>query len=277
MYLPIISVIVPCYNQGEFLEEALSSVLNQTSPNWECIIVNDGSCDSTSSVATLFINKDSRFSYIENDGNQGLAVSRNVGIRASRGCYILPLDADDKIGERYIEKALEYYKNFPETKVVYSRAKLFGLENKEWILPEYNFESMIWTNCLFCSSVFLRKDFDKTNGYNQNMRYGFEDWDFWLSVLTPESKVHRIDDVLFYYRKKTYSMSSDTYRHLNDAYVQIHDNHPELYAPYYRQIIAIKRGEVVQKEFYQNILHSKSYILGNILLKPFFKLISMLK
>lgn len=274
---PIVSIIIPCYNQGEFLAEALDSVLEQTYENWECVIVDDASTDGSLAVAKRYAERDARFIYIEHQCNHGLSITRNTGIKASRGKYILPLDADDKIADRYLEKAVEYFSRFPDTKVVYSKARLFGAVNKEWILPDYSFDTLIWTNCLFCSSFFSRKDYDKTTGYNPNMKYGFEDWDFWLSLLEPDSKVHRIDEVLFYYRKKNYSMSNDTYNHIKEAYTQIHDNHPELYAPFYRHIIEIKREEVIQREFYLNILHSRSYKLGHMILKPLNRLFSIFK
>lgn len=274
---PLVSIIVPCYNQEEFLAEALDSVLEQTYENWECVIVDDASTDGSLAVAKRYAERDARFIYIEHQCNHGLSITRNTGIKASRGKYILPLDADDKIADRYLEKAVEYFSRFPDTKVVYSKARLFGAVNKEWILPDYSFDTLIWTNCLFCSSIFSRKDYEETIGYNPNMRYGFEDWDFWLSLLTPGSKVHRIDEILFYYRKKDYSMSNDTYNHRKEAFAQIHDNHPELYAPFYRHIIEIKRAEVIQREFYLNILHSKSYKLGHMILRPINKLYSLFK
>ena len=93
-----ISVIVPCYQQGEYLSETLNSVLNQTYPYWECIIVNDGSTDNTKEVAALFCQKDNRFHYIEKE-NQGPSIARNTGINASQGEFILPLDADDIIAQ----------------------------------------------------------------------------------------------------------------------------------------------------------------------------------
>lgn len=105
---PLISIIVPCYNQAEYLDECLQSVLDQTYYNWECIIVNDGSSDNTEIVAQQWLNKDGRFKYSAKE-NAGLSLARNTGIANTNGEFILPLDADDKIGKDYCTKAIEVF------------------------------------------------------------------------------------------------------------------------------------------------------------------------
>ena len=91
---PLISVVIPAYNAGQFLDETLESVLSQTYENWECIIVNDGSTDNTESVAKKWCEKDSRFR-LTNKENGGLSSARNWGIKESKAEYIAFLDADD--------------------------------------------------------------------------------------------------------------------------------------------------------------------------------------
>ncbi len=118
MQLPKVSIIVPCYNQADYLPEALGSVLQQTCEQWECIVVNDGSEDTTEEVAQQWVKKDARFKYI-NIPNGGLSNARNTGIEAASGIYILPLDSDDKLGENYLELALDAFNSEPKLKVVY--------------------------------------------------------------------------------------------------------------------------------------------------------------
>ncbi|MFV8358229.1 glycosyltransferase family 2 protein, partial [Flavobacterium sp. XS1P32] len=89
---PQVSIIVPCFNQAQYLSEALKSVLEQTYENWECIIVNDGSPDDTKQIAQKWVEKDSRFKYIFKE-NGGLSSARNEGINYAKGTFILPLDA----------------------------------------------------------------------------------------------------------------------------------------------------------------------------------------
>src|SRR5690554_3213021 len=99
---PLISIIVTCYNQASYIDETLNSVLNQTYQNWECIIVNDGSTDTTEEVVSKWLKKDNRFQYIAST-NKGVSNARNVGIEKAMGTYILPLDGDDVFGTHYVE------------------------------------------------------------------------------------------------------------------------------------------------------------------------------
>ena len=145
---PLISVIIPCYNQGNYLAETLDSVSSQTYPYWECIIVNDGSDDNTEQVAQEYIKKDSRFIYLSQE-NKGLSAARNYGILNSNGQYILPLDSDDLIAPTYLERAINAFANDSTVKIVYCRAKLFGKQTGEWLLPKYSLEKMLGVNCIF--------------------------------------------------------------------------------------------------------------------------------
>ena len=228
-----VSIIVPCYNQGNFLSETLNSVLNQTYSNWECIIVNDGSTDNTEIIAESFMQKDKRFFYIYQK-NAGLSSARNTGIKESNGNFILPLDSDDKIAPQYIEQAIYAFKANYNLKLVYCRVELFGKAKGEWILPKYSLERMLGRNCIFCSAIYKKEDFIRVGGYNSNMKYGFEDWDFWLSLLEDDGEVLQLDEILFYYRirKKSMLRSLDNEK-LSFLRKQIWENHKNLYSKYF--------------------------------------------
>ncbi len=103
---PYISIIIPCYNTAQFLEETLRSVQNQTYKDWEAIVINDCSTDVSKSIITSFLS-DPRFIYLENEINSGVAVSRNRGIKIARGEMISFLDSDDYWAPDKIEKQLE--------------------------------------------------------------------------------------------------------------------------------------------------------------------------
>ena len=270
-----VSIIVPCYNQAQFLSQCLDSILAQTYTDSECIVVDDGSCVNSFDLAKEYCRKDSRFKCIHQE-NQGPSVARNNGILQSKGEFILPLDADDKIAETYLEKALLIFETQPDVKLVYSQAELFGDVNELWQLPPYSYEELLWGNMIFCSALYRRRDYDKTNGYNPNMKNGLEDWDFWLSFLLPLDKVYQIEEVLFYYRKKEFSRTKFVEKNEQLLLRDVYNNHKELYAPYLSDIIffhnvhsinecivsdAIQKGE-------DNIRSTKAYRLGKILLKP---------
>ena len=225
----IVSIIVPCYKQACYLPEALQSVLSQTFQDWECIIVNDGSPDKTEEVARQFITADSRIKYIYQE-NQGVSATRNNAVAHSTGKYILPLDADDIIMPTYLQKAVDYLESHPECNIVTCKAKMFGAMNKNWVFDDYDYSELKWKNTIMNSSVFRREDFDRTSGYNVNMVHGYEDWEFWITLLNENSKVHRLDEFLYYYRKAKNSRNINAYRHDKELSEQIVMNHLDLYS-----------------------------------------------
>lgn len=229
------SIIVPCYNQENFLAETLQSVQNQTLKNWECIIVNDGSTDSSEQIINEFCAQDSRFIKI-NQANKGLAATRNNGIMAASGTYILPLDGDDKIGADYLELALHEFQKNPQLKLVYAQAEFFATKNEYWPLPEYTYRRILFVNCIYCSAIFRKSDYLKTEGYDVNMRHGYEDWEFWLQLLSPEDQVYRLNSVQFYYRQRDQSMISflNEKNKRRDMETYIMEKHREKYPPLLR-------------------------------------------
>lgn len=262
--------------QAEFLAETLDSVLSQTYPNWECIIVNDGSPDNTEEVALGYEQKDSRFKYFYKV-NGGLADARNFGIKHSKGEYVLPLDSDDKIDSTYIEKALNVFDHNPETKLVYCQAELFGIETGLWDLPKYNYQQLLRYNHIFCSCVYRRKDYDKTKGYNTNMTYGYEDWDFLISLLSPTDLVYQIEEPLFFYRTKEVSMITKLSGKASQMILQMMFNHADLYKDSMDLMVNYWAEGVDYKEECRKVRSSYAYRLGKFLLKPFRRLYSIIK
>lgn len=267
MNKPIISIIVPCYNQSLYMRETLDCLKKQTLTNWECIIVNDGSTDNTLEIANEYVKSDFRFRLVDKP-NGGLADARNAGIKASHGKYILPLDSDDLIEATYTKKAVDYLECHSDVKLVYSRAKFFGDRNEEWLLPEYNYEKLLFVNQIFCSCVYRRSDYDKTEGYNTNMIYGLEDWNFLLSLLDKDSKVYQIPEILFFYRKHGTSMISNTKIHRDELYNRIVANHIDLYSPYLYKIISNEPEIIALRSEIESLRKSKPFRLGRFLLAP---------
>jgi len=203
---PKVSIVIPCYNHGKFIKDCVFSVLEQTYDNFEIIIVNDGSTD-------IFTNNLLRNHFepkirVIHTANQGLALARNTGIRDARGEYILPLDADDKIGTTYLEKAVSLLDKAPNLGIVYCYAELFGDRSGKFNLPAFSAKNILLDNMIFCSAFFRKTDWEYVGGYNKNMRYGWEDWDFWLSILELNRDVIRIPEVLFFYRTHANSMTT---------------------------------------------------------------------
>lgn len=257
---PLVSVIIPCYNQGKYVCETLDSVRRQTFKDFECIIVNDGSTDDSTTKIKSFCDKDDRFKLIDKV-NEGVSVARNIAIRNSRGQYILPLDSDDLIAPEYLEKTVNVFKNSPNVKVVYTDTEFFGAKHGLFKLPEYNFQRLLVRNILVCTAMFKRDDFDKTIGYNPNMNSGLEDWDFWITFLNDNDLVMKISEPLFFYRIKSSSRNCLSAREYGLLRKRIWENHKDKYANIYM--------EPKESEEYLEIYNSKEYKLGQLLLSPF--------
>lgn len=205
---PLVSVIVPAYNVGPYVRDTLNSVLEQTYSNWECIIVNDGSTDNTRQVIEAFIAQDPRFKLIDIP-NSGVCVARNTAVDHAHGTYILPLDGDDKIADTYIERCVAVVVQFPETKLVYCKAAFFGEKEGPWDLPVFNYDDLLLYNHIFCTALFRKEEFLAAGGYDKRLIHGWEDWDLWIKFLDRDAKVVRIEEVLFYYRIKNISRSTN--------------------------------------------------------------------
>lgn len=205
---PKISIIIPCYNQAQYLDECLQSVVDQTYQNWECIIVNDGSNDHIEDVAQKWLNTDQRFVYIS-QRNQGVSAARNKGIEISTGYYILPLDADDKINNDYIALAIQAFAENTNLKLVYCDAKKFGNESGHWNLKKFSLLRLSRDNMIFCSAIYKREDWESSGGYDINMKTGLEDWEFWISMLKDGGQVYKLNYIGFFYRVKLSSRQTD--------------------------------------------------------------------
>lgn len=267
---PLISVIIPCFNHGHYLHECIGSVKRSSWPNIEVIVVDDGSTDA----ATIAVYATSVVDgcTVIRKANAGLAAARNTGIEASTGNYILPLDADDRISPTYLEEAVPVLAQRPEVKVVYCQAEYFDGKVGAWHLPDFDMQTMLTQNLIFCSAMYRRADFDLTAGYNPNMIHGFEDWDFWLSLLESGGEVHRLPKVHFFYRVKEGSMvrslDADKFHYLRR---QVYLNHLAYYAAHFQdpvnQYFELDHLRPYKDSFYA-IKHSVDYRIGKTLLAP---------
>jgi glycosyltransferase involved in cell wall biosynthesis len=201
----LISIVVPCYNHAQFLAEAVKSVIDQSHENWECIIVDDGSTDNTGEVSRRLVETDPRVRYYKKN-NGGLSSARNYGVHQSTGTFILPLDADDIIHKDYIVRALQAFSDNPGAKIVYCEAELFEGKTGKWDLPDFTIRQLARQNMIFCSAIYRKSEWTRVGGYDEALRFGSEDWDFWISLLKNGGEVIKLPFVGFYYRIRPESM-----------------------------------------------------------------------
>lgn len=264
-----LSIIVPCYKQAQFLNEALQSVLEQGFSNWECIIVNDGSPDNTGEVAKKWITLDHRFKYFY-QRNQGVSAARNLGISHSKGKYILPLDADDKIDSLYIEKALAEFENNENLKIVYCQARKFGNVDEVWKLPKFSLYTLASSNMIFSSAVYKKSDWLLVGGYDKNMVLGLEDWEFWIALLKNGGQVRQIDHFGFFYRIKENSRTKEINESNRDElYKYMSIKHADFFVEQLGSFFYLRNKIAVIENTYKDNLRSEKYILDLFLYRLF--------
>lgn len=243
----MISIIIPAYNQSEFLNETLESVIKQTSSDWECIIVNDGSTDLTETIAKQWVAKDSRFRYFFKN-NGGLSSARNYGIQQAKYDYVFPLDADDLIAANLVEEVLKVFKT-TDADVVCFNSSFFGAKTGRYTLPDYSYKTMLLQNCFIACTPFKKSIYTSVGGYDENLK-SFEDWDFWIRALDATSIVVKIEATLFYYRKhNTGSLTnkfSETPKLYYELYDYIYTKNKRIYDNYFKNpILAYQENELL--------------------------------
>jgi glycosyltransferase involved in cell wall biosynthesis len=249
-----VSVIMPCYNQEEFVLEAIQSVIDQTYQNWELIIVNDGSTDNSKNVIVNYLTalEDSRISF-HSIKNSGVSHARNFAIRKSSGEYILPLDADDKLHPLYLENTVEIMTSDENLIIVYSEVEFFGAKHGKLNVREFSYKNILLNNIIVCTALFKRADFDKTDGYDTSFVYGWEDWDFWLCLLkVTKGSAFKIPETLFYYRIKQNSRNQtidNEKQWQNDTRWKIFIKHLEWYKSTFDDPIStiIENGKLINE------------------------------
>jgi glycosyltransferase involved in cell wall biosynthesis len=238
---PAVSVIVPCFNLGQYLDEAVASVLAQSFQDFEIIVVNDGSTDpNTARVLANFDRPKTRVVTIE---HQGLARARNTGITMAAGRYICALDADDRLAPTYLDKAVQMLEQYPDLAFVSCWLETFGEESWLW-KPERCDLPTLLAECTVCTAALVRRSAVVAVGcYDERMpAQGYEDWDLWLSLVSRGFTGKILPEVLFYYRRRLGSMS--TVCTVGDAHLKLIrylvDKHATSYDQHLAEVLARK-------------------------------------
>jgi glycosyltransferase involved in cell wall biosynthesis len=269
---PLVSVIIPCYNHGTYLILAIDSVLSQTYSNFEIILIDDGSDDPE----TIFlIDSISNPKIIKiRTINLGVSSARNRGILESKGQYILPLDSDNLLHPKYIEMTLPLLLNFD---VIYTNLEYFGTRNEKMIIPDFTIQAQLVFNIVDNTALYKKNLWQKIGGYDESLKIGWEDWDFWLRMYSIGAKFYHLKEDLFLYRYLDNSRNrSFDMRKQSILEFQIIYNNFNLYKQNFPNPISLLqelftlRNDVID---YKNSItlykNSASYKLGYFLLHPF--------
>lgn len=277
---PIISIVIPCYNDKDYIQETIQSLFDQTYQNFEIIIVDDGSDEATKQVLQILINDRTK---VITQPNSGPSTARNRGFAVASGDYILTIDADDTVEETFLGKAVAILNENDAVGAVSSHCNVF-IKNHE-ITAEHKPKGGTLNDFLFdnnsVSFALIRKQtWQDAGGYDEAMITGFEDWEFWINVTKKRWEVYIIPELLFNYRiKDKNSVNKNAklyYRESNLNY--IYKKHKDIYINYFPEVVDFltnlaqryKRNEIKYKT-------SLEYKIGTIILLPLRKINRLLK
>lgn len=265
----LISIVIPCYNDREYIEQSVNSALNQTYPNIEVIVVDDGSNKKTKVTLKKL---EPKISKLITQENKGQSTARNIGIRASKGEYILILDSDDYFELTFCEKAVNYFLKNENVKIVSCYSNLLFDELSTTIFKPRGGEitKFILSNGAMGTSMFRKKDWNTVDGYDESMKMGFEDWEFFIRILKQGGKAEIIKEVLYNYRKRqnstTIRANKIKYKLLNYIYLK----HKETYIKHYDIFIEHLLNKIENEEKEKlKMLNKLEYKIGFFVLKPF--------
>ncbi|WP_305369646.1 glycosyltransferase family A protein [Photobacterium leiognathi] len=174
--------------------------------------------------------------------NGGLASARNYGVGKASGDLILCLDSDDLLSSNYIEVMIKEFKKNKDIRIVYSNGYMFDYKSNFWLLPKYNEKTIVKNNIIHCSAMYYKTDWILTGGYNNLLNKGWEDWDFWLSIINLGAEVKKINKPYFYYRIRKESMvRSMTEEYKEYAYKLIYERNKTLFIKH--NILKEKKGK----------------------------------
>jgi glycosyltransferase involved in cell wall biosynthesis len=205
--MPRISVLMPCFNQGPWIREALASVAAQTCRDHEVIVVDDGSRERET-IETLEALRAEGTMVLRTE-NRGLPAARNHAALHASGEIFCALDADDRLAPAWFEKALQVLDASPDVAFVSHWLETFGDEQWTWTPSRCDLPSMLARNAVNGAALVRRAAFEAVGGYDESMRDGCEDWDFWLRLIEEGFPGTIIPEVLFFYRRRATSMSRD--------------------------------------------------------------------
>lgn len=274
----LISIVIPCYNDAEFIEQAIDSALNQTYSNKEVIVVDDGSNDDTKVVLQRIEHKIDKLITQENKGQSS---ARNNGIKYAKGSFILVLDSDDYFEKTFCEKAISLLKNDLNVKLVTCYANLIFENNKDNHIRKTrggDVKNFLTSNSALGSAMFRKEDWKISGYYDDTMRSGLEDWEFYIRLLSNGGTAEVIEEPLYNYRKRAHTTTSKANKAKYSLWKFIFSKHKDLYFKYHDQFID-QIIYMIQTEERDKIKNKNrlEFRLGSLILKPLRKIKAIFK
>lgn len=225
-----VSVVIPCFNHGAYLPEAVESVERVKRDDIEIIVIDDGSTDEL--TRTVIDKVAARGIKVIRQENKGLGAARNAGVLASQGEYLFPLDADDRLRSGWIDAGIGILDSDPCVGVVYGDAQCFGTQTHRWVAGPFSGERLLNYNFIHCSALYRKAVWEQNRGYETGMPVqGVEDWDFWIGAFEHGWRFEYLPHIVFDYRRAEQSMLT----RVAGFEGQINDFVAKKHGPLYRQ------------------------------------------
>ncbi|MCG2419878.1 glycosyltransferase family 2 protein [Aequorivita sp. F47161] len=265
----LISIIIPCYNDGEFIEKSVRSALTQSYLNKEVIVVDDGS-----NIVTKKILRDlePELDLLITQENRGQSSARNNGIQNASGDFILVLDSDDYFEPTFCEKAFLEMKKNEYIKLVTCHAMLHFQDNSKRIyIPNGGtLIDFLYSNSAIGNALFRKKDWEVIGGYDETMRDGWEDWEFYIRLIQLGGICEVIPEVLFHYNKRCNTTTLRANSKKYELWRYIFSKHAALYMENYKLTIDFLLDKIKQEESEMKSIRNKiDFRVGRNMLYPF--------
>ncbi|WP_369769528.1 glycosyltransferase [Flavobacterium sp. WC2416] len=276
--IPLLSIVISCYNDAAYIEKAVASALNQTYSNKEIIVVDDGSNAETKAVLKKL---EPVITKLITQENQGQSIARNNGIRKANGEYILNLDSDDFFEISFCEKAISQFQKEEQITLVTCNVNRF---NKKGTIDVFfpnggALNNFLFSNSAMGSSMFKRKDWELCGGYEEKLPIlGLEDWEFYIQILKFGGYAYVIEEILFNYQVRENS-TTDRIREVRlDKFKHIIMKHKELYSANFEALVENLFNQI-KREQSEKIKNTEriDFKIGKAILKPLRWVKSVLK
>lgn len=265
----LVSIVIPCYNDAQYIELCVTSALSQTYINKEVILVDDGSNVETKAVLQKL---EPQITKLITQENLGQSVARNVGINASKGQYVLVLDSDDFFESTFVEKAIAVFLENQKTKIVTCFANLIFEKEKSYMYKPKGgtIVSFLCSNNALGSAMFKKEDWQITGGYDEAMRQGFEDWEFYIRLLQKGGVAQVIEEPLYNYRKRNNTTTQRANAVKYKLLLYLFQKHRELFKEHLDDYVShlLSKIEREEKEKIKNTQRLE-FKIGKVILTPF--------
>ncbi len=264
----LLSIVIPCYNDYSHIITAVNSAIKQSWINKEIIIVDDGSDNKTKKVLDEL---KSRGVKVITQLNQGPSTARNRGIEIAKGSFILVLDSDDYFEPEFCEKAVEILKREPKVNLVTCYGRWFKSEKDYQIFKPSggNLDNYLFKNSSFGSAIFKKSRWKEVGGYDEEMKRGFEDWEFYIRLHKDGGYTYVIPEILFHYRNQPASRNAVAIKQNFALQEYIFLKHSDLYKKNFEKLLHYFRILLEKEEKEKNkIKNIIDYKIGKHFLKP---------